>query len=137
MAHTLQSCLQKWGFWDEARQERRLSIRSLCSQGGRHMTRSFCRPCRHPPGAFPFGRFKEPPFRCKFSHPPLPESQFKFQRNFDDEPPQPRGPTAISSLQWAHPPIASSPPEAHPSSSIGEKRYALLHISFADITIQQ
>ena len=42
--------------------------------------------------------------------------------------------TAISQLQVG-PPVASSPPDAHPSSSI-EKRYALLPISCADLSIQ-
>ena len=62
---------------------------------------------------------------------PTRHSQFKFQCNFDDEP---RGPTAISPLQVGLP-VASSPPDTHPSSSI-EKCYALLPISCADISIQ-
>ena len=62
---------QNWEFWAEARNERRARMGSLCERRGRHVTRSFCRPCRHPP-AFPFGRFKEPPFRFNFAHPPLP-----------------------------------------------------------------
>jgi hypothetical protein len=45
---------------------------------------------------------------------PTRHSQFKFQCNFDDEP---RGPTAISPLQVGLP-VASSPPDTHPSSSI-------------------
>jgi hypothetical protein len=65
----------QWDFWAEARNERRARmgslLGSLCERRGRHVTRSFCRPCRHPP-AFPFGWFKEPPFRFNFAHPPLP-----------------------------------------------------------------
>ena len=37
-------------------------------------------------------------------------------------------------FRWAHPPVASSPPDSHPSSSI-EKRCALLPISCADLSI--
>ena len=71
-------------------------------QRERHVTRSFCCPCRLSP-AFPFGQFKEPPFRFNFAHLPLP---FKFQRNVDD---QPRGPTAISPFQVGPSTVASSP----------------------------
>jgi hypothetical protein len=130
----------KWEFWAEARNDRpvtgeseargtsseraqgvrRARLRSLCERRGRHVTRSFCRPCRHPP-AFPSDSSKN--LRSALIL-PTHHSRFKFQRNFDDEP---RDPTTISPLQVG-PPAASSPPDAHPSSSI-EKCYALLPIS--------
>ena len=98
-------------------------------QRERHVTLSFCCPCRHPP-AFPFGQFKEPPFPFNFSHLPLP---FKFQRNVDD---QPRGPTAISPFQVDPSTRRELAPDMHPSSSI-EKCYALLPTNCADLGIQQ
>ena len=39
----------EWGFWADARNERRPRIGSLCERRGRHVTRSSCRLCRHPP----------------------------------------------------------------------------------------
>ena len=90
--------------------------------GTPHVTRSFC----HRPPAFPFGWLKESPFCFNFS--PTRHSQFKFQRNFDDES---RGLTAISPLRVDPTTHASSPPDTHRSSLI-EKRYALLPISCAD-----
>ena len=101
----------------------------IWQQRERHVTRSFCCPCRHSP-AFPFGQFKEPPFPFNFSHLPLP---FKFQRNVDD---QPRGPTAISPFQVDPSTRRELAPDMHPSSSI-EKCYALLPTNCADLGIQQ
>ena len=85
--------------------------------------------CHHPP-AFPFGRLKEPPFRLILF---TCHSQFKFQRSFDDEP---RGLTAIRPLQVGPPTRRELAPDTHPSSSI-EKRYALLPISCANLSIQR
>ena len=103
--------------------------KDVWQQRERHVTRSFCCPCRHSP-AFPFGQFKEPPFRFNFAHQPLP---FKFKRNVDD---QPRGPTAISPFQVGPSTRRELAPDMHPLFSI-EKCYALLPINCADLGIQQ
>ena len=93
---------------------------------GRHVTRSFdVRPSRFPL-VFPFGRFKEPPFHAPAT---LNSSSIFFSMMS----------LAVrwqsARFRWAlSPPVASSPLDTHPSSSI-EKRHALLTISRADPSI--
>ena len=57
-------------------------------------------------------------------------SLYNLSQKFDDEL---RSPTTVTHFRWAHPPVASSPPDTHrthPSSSI-EKRFALTPFSCA------
>ena len=84
----------------------------------------------------PLGRFKEPPFRFDFALIlPTRRSHWQFKLSSSKETAmKPHGMTAISPLQ-AGPPVASSPQDTHPSSSI-EKRHALLPICCADPSIQ-
>ena len=76
-----------------------------------------------------FGRFKEPP--CYFN---LPARHARFLGpeeilyNLSMMSPAVRWQSA--QVRWAHPPVANSPPDTQPASSI-EKRYALLPICCA------
>ena len=113
-----------WKFWAEARNEcrPRMGFLPVCEQRGRHVTRSSCRPCRHPLTLF-FGQFKEPP--CRFNLPTrhahfLNPEEISYKLSMTS--PAVRG--QLARFRWAHPPAASSPPDTQPASSI-ERRYAL------------
>jgi hypothetical protein len=117
----------RWGFWDEARHERRPRIGSLCKRRGRlgrHVACSFCRSCHHPP-ASPLDGSKN---LCAASILPTHHSQFKVSDK-----------TSMMScavqwqsarFRWAHPPVASSPLDKHSSSSIEKRLRAFAHKLF-------
>jgi hypothetical protein len=86
---------------------------------GRHVTRSSCSSLP-PSSRFSLRTVQRTSLPLQICPPATPSFQFKFGIFFDDEL---RGPRATSPLQVG-PPVASSPPGTHPSSSI-EKRYAL------------
>ena len=79
----------------------RMGFLPVCEQRGRHVTRSSCRPCRHPL-TLSIGRFKEPPCRFKICPPTTPSFRVKNKIVLfvDDEL---CGPRAISPLQVGPP----------------------------------